>query len=139
MLFVVQQPSCVRLCDPLDCSLTGFPVHGIFQARILEWVAISFARGSSQPEVEPTSPALAGGFFTAEPPGKHLVAYRTSPTRGTRDRTLAPCTGSRVHQESPLSSNYRSQRLAMKRVPTEKPFQFLFINFHIYFTKIKIY
>ena len=41
--------SCVRLCNPMDCSLPGFSVHGIFQARVLEWVAISFSRGSSGP------------------------------------------------------------------------------------------
>ena len=41
--------SCLTLCDPLDCSLPGSSIHGIFQARILEWVAISFSRGSSQP------------------------------------------------------------------------------------------
>ena len=42
--------SCVRLfVDPMDCSLLGFSVHGIFQARVLEWVAISFSRGSSWP------------------------------------------------------------------------------------------
>ena len=40
--------SCPTLCDPLDCSLPGSSVHGIFQARILGWVAISFSRGSSQ-------------------------------------------------------------------------------------------
>ena len=40
--------SCLTLCDPRDCSLPGFSVHGILQARILEWVAISFSRGSSQ-------------------------------------------------------------------------------------------
>ena len=39
--------SCPTLCDPTDCSLTGSSVHGILQARILEWVAISFSRGSS--------------------------------------------------------------------------------------------
>ena len=38
---------CPILCDPMDCSLLGFSVHGIFQARILEWVAISFSRGTS--------------------------------------------------------------------------------------------
>ena len=42
--------SCPTLCDPMDCSLPGFSVLGIFQARILEWVAISFSRGSSQPK-----------------------------------------------------------------------------------------
>ena len=40
---------CLPLCDPMDCSLPGFPVHGILQARILEWVTISFSRGSSPP------------------------------------------------------------------------------------------
>ena len=37
------------LCDPMDCSLPGSSVHGIFQARVLEWVAISSSWGSSQP------------------------------------------------------------------------------------------
>ena len=41
--------SCTTLCDPMDCSLPGSSVHGIFQARILEWVAISFSRRSSRP------------------------------------------------------------------------------------------
>ena len=40
--------SCVSLCDPMDCSLLGSSVHGILQARILEWVAVPFSRGSSQ-------------------------------------------------------------------------------------------
>ena len=40
---------CPTLCNPLDCSLPGSSVHGILQARILEWVAISFSRGSSRP------------------------------------------------------------------------------------------
>ena len=38
--------SCLTLCDPMDCSLPGSSVYGIFQARVLEWVAISFSRGS---------------------------------------------------------------------------------------------
>ena len=40
---------CLTLCDLMDCSLPGSSVHGILQARILEWVAISFSRGSSRP------------------------------------------------------------------------------------------
>ena len=40
---------CPTLCDPMDCSPPGSSVHGIVQARILEWVAISYSRGSSQP------------------------------------------------------------------------------------------
>ena len=49
--------------NPMDCSPPGSSVHEIFQARILEWVAISFSRGSG---IQPMSPALAGGFFTTE-------------------------------------------------------------------------
>ena len=41
--------SCVQLCDPMDCSQPGSSVHGISQARILKWVAISYSKGSSQP------------------------------------------------------------------------------------------
>ena len=40
-------PSCPTLCDPMDCDLLGFSVSGILQARILEWIAITFSRGSS--------------------------------------------------------------------------------------------
>ena len=41
--------SCLTLCDPVDCSLPGCSAHGIFQAGILQWVAISYSRGFSQP------------------------------------------------------------------------------------------
>ena len=41
--------SCPTLCDPMDCSLPGSSVHGIFQAIVLEWIAISFSSGSSRP------------------------------------------------------------------------------------------
>ena len=51
-------------CDPMDCSPPGSSVPGILEARILEWVAISFSRGSSDSGIEPRSPALAGRFFT---------------------------------------------------------------------------
>ena len=61
--------SCLTLCDPMDGSLPGSSVHGIFQARILEWVAISFFRGSSDPAIKPKSAALQAGSFASEPPG----------------------------------------------------------------------
>ena len=57
------------LCDP---RLPGSSVYGISQARILDWVAISSSRGSSNPGIEPGSPTLAGRFFITEPPGKLL-------------------------------------------------------------------
>ena len=44
---VLLAQSCPTLCDPIDCSLPGSSVHGILQARILEWAAIAFSRGSS--------------------------------------------------------------------------------------------
>ena len=50
--------SCLTLCDPMDSSLPGFSVHGIFQARVLEWVAISFAGDLPNPGIEPGSPTL---------------------------------------------------------------------------------
>ena len=59
--------SCPALCDPMDCSPPGSSVHGIFQARILELVALSYSRGSSRPRDWThisVSPALAGQFFT---------------------------------------------------------------------------
>ena len=58
---------CPILCDPLDCSPPGSSVHGISQARILEWVSISSSRGSSWPrDWTPVScvSCTAGGFFT---------------------------------------------------------------------------
>ena len=50
----------------MDCSLPGSPIHGIFQARILEWVAISFSRGSSQPRDQTWSPALQADSLPLE-------------------------------------------------------------------------
>ena len=52
------------LCDPMDCSLPGSSVHGILQARILEWVAISSFRGSSRPRDQTQVSCIAGRFFT---------------------------------------------------------------------------
>ena len=57
--------SCPTLCNPMDHA-----DHGILQARILEWVAVPFSRGSSQPGIEPRSPALQAVSLPAEPPGK---------------------------------------------------------------------
>ena len=75
---------------PTSLWLYGPPcssVHGIFQARMLEWVGISFSRGSPDSEIKPMSPALAGGFFTIVPPGKppilkQLISY-SKPHRTT--------------------------------------------------------
>ena len=86
--------SCLTLCDPMDWGLPGSSVHGILQARILEWVAVPFSRGSSQPRDQtqvshitgrfPFSrgssqprdwtqvSGIAGGFLLSESPGKPM-------------------------------------------------------------------
>ena len=60
---------CWTLGDHVDCSLPVASVHGILQARILEWVDIPFSRGSS-PVMEPESPALQANSLPYEQPGK---------------------------------------------------------------------
>ena len=63
----------IQLCDPVDCSLPGSSVHGILQARMLEWVAMPSSRGSSWPRDQThisCGSCFASEFFTAEPPGK---------------------------------------------------------------------
>ena len=61
---------CPTLWDPMDCSPPGSCVHGILQARIPEWVAISFSRGSSWPRDRTRVACLPGRFFTIWAPGK---------------------------------------------------------------------
>ena len=56
--------SCPTLCIPMDCSPPGFSIHGIFQATVLEWVAISFSRRSSQPRDWTWVSCIAGRHFT---------------------------------------------------------------------------
>ena len=55
---------CPTLCDPMDCSLPGPSVHGMAQARMLEWAAVSSSRGSSCPRGQICVSCIAGGFFT---------------------------------------------------------------------------
>ena len=60
------------LCKPMDCSLPGSSVLGIFQTRVLEWVAISFSRGSSWPR-DWTRVSHIVGTLLSKPPGKHIL------------------------------------------------------------------
>ena len=59
---------CLTLCYPVEYSPPGFSVYGIFQARILEWVGISFSRDLPNPGIQPRSPALQADGLTSEPP-----------------------------------------------------------------------
>ena len=67
MIHAKSLQSCPALCDHMDCSLPGSSLHGILQARILEWVAMSSLGNLPNLGIEPVSlmsPALVGGFFT---------------------------------------------------------------------------
>ena len=69
--------SCLTLCDLMDCNLPGSSVHGIFQARVLECVAISFSRGSSRPRDQTWVSHIAGRCFM-------VWATREAPCEGDR-------------------------------------------------------
>ena len=77
------------LCGPMDSSPPGSSVHGILQARILEWVAIPFSRGSSQPrDRTQVSPAFQANSLPSEPSGrpepqKHFVSERSQTGEAT--------------------------------------------------------
>ena len=64
--------SCPTLCDPMDCSLPGSSVHGVFQARILEWVAIPSPGYLPDTGMESGSPTLQADSLPSKPQGKPL-------------------------------------------------------------------
>ena len=70
----VKSLSCVRLCDPMDCSLSGSSIHGIFQARVLSGLPFPSPWDLPDPGIKPGSPALQADALPSEPPGKHLEA-----------------------------------------------------------------
>ena len=72
-MLVLVAKSCPILRDPMDGSLPAFSLHGILQARILEWVAIPFSRDLPNPGIEPRSPILQADSLQSEPPGKSDV------------------------------------------------------------------
>ena len=82
--------SCTTLWNPMDCSLPGSSVHGILQARILEWVAMPSCRGSSLPRDQTHLTfvsCIAGGFFT------HWVTCKTLPLPYTMLISVPLCLG----------------------------------------------
>ena len=64
---------CPIPCDSMDRSPPGSSVHGVLQARILEWVAIPFSRDLPDPGIEPRSPALQADSLLSEPPGNLVL------------------------------------------------------------------
>ena len=108
---------CLAFCDPMDSSPPGSSVHGISQARILEWVAISYSRGPSRPRDRTCiSPALAGGFFTTEPEDSIsipewwavLSGVAQSRTRLKRLSSSSSSNGEYVTEPFKLGPNYDS-------------------------------
>ena len=92
--------SCLTLCNSMDCSPPGSSVHGIFQARTLEWVALPSSGRSSPPRDRTQVSCIAGRFFTAELPGKPSqealillparpgrLCYHPNWSRGAMDQT----------------------------------------------------
>ena len=74
---------CLALCDAMDCSPPRSSVHGISQARILAWVAISYSKGSSRPrdQTHISCVSLVGRFFTTAPPGNETTSLVLSPEK----------------------------------------------------------
>ena len=73
---------CPTLCHPMDCSPPGSSVHGILQARILEWIVIPFSRGSSQSKDQTLVSCIAGRFFTVWAPREAMtewIPYKLTP------------------------------------------------------------
>ena len=69
----------------MNCSPPGSSVHGVFQARILEWLPFPFPGDLPYPGVEPTSPTLVGKFCTTEPPGKSKIDKKSQ--RNSKEKT----------------------------------------------------
>ena len=93
------------LCDPVGCNPPGSPVHGIFPARILEWVAISFSRGSSWPRDRThvfCISCTSDEFFTAELLGKPSWVQEALITIESSQRELAMIWGSNSNLDKPI-------------------------------------
>ena len=73
MWCVLVTQSCPTLCNPMDCNLPGSSVHEILQARILEWIANSFYRGSSWPRDQTWVSCMQADALPSELIGKHKV------------------------------------------------------------------
>ena len=98
--------SCPTLCDPMDCSLPGSSVHGIFQAIVLEWVAISFSRGSSWPRDRTRVSCIVDRRFTVWATGE--VPYKLK-------------TQSIQFSHSVVSDSLRPHGLQHARLPCPSP------------------
>ena len=107
--------SCPTLCDPMDCNPRGSSDHRIFQARILEWVAISFCRGSSPARVKHASSALADRFFTSISSTTHFIPLIYNIISNLPGHTQSNFLNSQATKKQPAS---RQCSLSPKSLPT---------------------
>ena len=106
--------SCLTFCNPMNCCLPDSSVHGIFQARILEWVTTPFSRGSSQPSDGTWVSCTAGRFFTVcatrEAPNIHLLEWSKSVTLTISNHThISYRIFSNAHSDSDMQAGLRIQ------------------------------
>ena len=128
---LITQP-CLTLCNPVDCSPPGSSVHGILQARILEWVAITFSRGSFWPRNQSQVSCIAGRFFTVwatrEAPGPYggdssvqfshsVMSDSLRPHELQHARPPCPSPTPRVHPDSRPSSQWCHPAISSSVVP----------------------
>ena len=94
LLFSEVAQSCLTLCDPMDCSLPSSSVHGIFGEIVLEWISISFSRGSSRPRDRTWVPRIVDRRFTIWATREVLLLFNattnnTALLKGEKSRTNA--------------------------------------------------
>ena len=107
MCVCVQSLSRVQLFENrMECSPPSSSVHGIFQARILEWVAISYFRDLPDKGIKPAPLALAGGFFTTAPLGKpHQLSLKNLKNRWAWQKELIPANLEYVNSSTNVAVN----------------------------------
>ena len=110
--------SCLTLCNPIYCGPPGSSVHGILQTIILEWIAISFSRGSSRPRVQNHVSCIGSGFLTTEPIRKPSVKFSSVQFSSVAQSCLTLCNpknrstpGLPVHHQLPEFTQTHVHRL----------------------------
>jgi len=120
----------------MDCSLPGFSVHAIFQARILEWVAISSSREPSRPRYGTLIYCIAGGFFMTEPPGKlkisRTMVYLQKNEKPSDTRSIPPGVTQQAlrHQKHPSGSYPASPHFICTEIHCKVHFNTIYGNFY---------
>ena len=125
--------SCLTLCDPMNCYPPGSSVHGLLQARILEWVAMLSSRGSSWPRdwtCISCGSCTAGGFFTTEPPANprklsslfQIIWLNRKSGREQYGRQIGGC---RVHLSPRIHREYTFRLRSACRTPAESSQKYL--------------